>query len=397
MKTYDEAATIISKAITRLDSIQLSIESASNYILAEDIISPIDVAPFRNSAMDGFAVAYEDIMSIPCTLPIRAISYAGDSESYTYKKMTALKIMTGAPLPDGYDTVIRVEDTSFNESEVTINAEITQFQNARMPGEDIKKGKLIYKSGQVINPLHIGIFASIGLNKLPVFRKPNILILSTGNELAEPGNPIKTGQIFNSNSFTLRSILTPFCQSITVDSILLDETEIVSKALSQNYDVIITSGGVSAGDKDLIPIMAERCGWIKKLHKVAIKPGKPIFFAQKDNQYLFGLPGNPLSTAVTCACFVIPALKKLIGVKDYRLLTNQAELCRKSIIKSGRTLIWPGNIIPKNGVLIACFASKKSSASLSALLNTDGLIFQYKTDDQPPRIEVSSWQQILNI
>lgn len=397
MKTYAEAVAIISEAVKRLDCTQISLEDASNHILAENIISPIDVAPYRNSGMDGFAIAYEDIGSIPFTLPIRAISYAGDSESYTYKKKTALKIMTGAPIPEGYDTVIPVEDTTFNRSEVTFNEQISRYQNIRLSGEDMQAGDLIYKSGQVINPLHIGILASIGLHKIPVFRKPNVLILSTGNELVEPGNPLRFGQLYNSNSFTLRSILAPFCHSITVDSILLDEPVGVSKALSQEYDIIITSGAVSAGDKDFIPIMAERCGWIKKLHKVAVKPGKPLFFAQKDNQYLFGLPGNPLSTAVTCACFVIPAIKKMIGVKDYIPQTSQAVLSRDSIMKSERTLIWPGKIYSENGILSASFAPKKSSAALSALLNTDGLIFQFKTDDQSPRIEFTSWQQILNI
>ncbi len=397
MKTYTEAITIISKAVKRLDFKQIALEDASNYILAENIISPIDVAPYRNSAMDGFAVAYKDVKPIPFTFSVKAVLYAGDSESYTYEKKTALKIMTGAPIPEGYDTVIPVEDTTFDKSNVTFNEQISKYQNVRLSGEDIQTGDLIYKSGQTINPLHIGVLASMGLTKIPVFRKPNVLILSTGNELVEPGNTLKFGQSYNSNSFTLRSILAPFCQSIAVDSILLDEPEGVSKALSQKYDVIITSGGVSVGDKDLIPIMAERCDWIKKLHKVAVKPGKPLFFAQKDNQYLFGLPGNPLSTAVSCACFVIPAIKKMIGVKNYMPQKSQVELSKDSIIKSGRSIIWPGKIYSEKGKLFASFSPKKSSAALSALLNTDGLIFQYKADDEPSGIEFTSWQQILNI
>lgn len=397
MKTYAETIAIISDVVKRLDCRQIAIEDAPNYILAENIISTVEVAPYRNSAMDGFAIAYEDIKSIPFTFPVRAISYAGDSEVQSYRKNTALKIMTGAPIPEGYDTVIRKEDTTFDKSEVTFNEQISKYQNVRLPAEDIQIGDLIYKSGQAINPLHIGVFASIGLNKIPVFRKPKILILSTGNELVEPGNPLRFGQLYNSNSYTLRSILAPFCQSIAVDSILLDEPDKVIAALSQRYDVIITSGGVSVGDRDIIPKMAERCGWNKKLHKVAVKPGKPFFFAQKENQYLFGLPGNPLSAIVTCACFVIPALKKLIGVKEYMPQTSQAVLDKNIIKKSGRTFIWPGKISSENGTLTAGFASKKSSAALSALLDTDGLIFQFKTDNQSSRVEVVSWRQILNI
>lgn len=397
MKTYSEAVAIISDAVKRLDSVQLSLENASNYILSENIISPVEVAPYRNSAMDGFAIAFEDIESIPFTFPIRAISYAGDSEIQSYKKKTALKLMTGAPVPERYDTVIKKEDTTFNEAEVTFNEPISKGQNVRLPGEDIKIGEPIYRSGQVINRLHIGIFASIGLDKIRVFRKPNILILSTGNELVELGNPLRFGQLYNSNSYTLRSMLAPFSNSITVDSILLDEPVGVSKALTQEYDVIITSGGVSVGDKDFIPKMAEQCGWNNKLHRVAIKPGKPLFFAKKNKQYLFGLPGNPLSTSVTCACFVIPAFKKMIGLKEYSLQTTPAKLNKTTTAKGGRTLIWPGKIFSKNGSVSASFAPKKSSAALSALLDTDGLIFQYGSDNLSPRIEVATWQQILNI
>ena len=397
MKSYSEAVEIISQAIQKSKVIKIPIEQSANYILAENITSSVDVAPYRNSAMDGFAVAYADIKQVPFSLPINAITYAGDSDLYRYKPHTALKIMTGAPVPEGYDTVIQVEHTTFTDTEVTFEKEIKKHQNVRQPGEDIKKNDILLQAGQKINPLYIGILASIGLAEVTVNKKPSVLVLSTGNELVEPGNSLQFGQLYNSNSYTVRSMLAPFCESIAVDSIVLDERESVVAALSQDYDIIITSGGVSAGDKDFIPEIAEQCGWVKKLHKAAIKPGKPIFFAQRKNQYLFGLPGNPLSTAVTCACFVIPALKKMIGVKEYTLPTTVASLSKDSIMKSGRTLIWPGKIFLEEGNLVSSFANKKSSAALSALLQTDGLIFQYTSEDKPPKIEVSYWNEILNI
>ncbi len=396
MKSYAEAVEIISQAIKQSEVIKIKIENSANYILAEDVVSPVDVAPYRNSAMDGFAVAYPDTKQVPFSLPIQAITYAGDSDQYNYKPNTAIKIMTGAPVPEGYDTVIQVEHTTFTDSEVTFEKEIKENQNVRQPGEDIKDGDLLLQTGQKINPLYIGILASIGMSEVAVYKKPRILVLSTGNELIEPGNSLKFGQLYNSNSYTVRSMLAPFCESITVDSIVLDERESVVEALSQDYDIIITSGGVSAGDKDFIPEIAEQCGWVKKLHKAAIKPGKPIFFAQRNNQYLFGLPGNPLSTAVTCACFVIPAIKKIIGVTNYTLPVTSASLSKDSIMKSGRTLIWPGKIFQEDGSLVASFANKKSSAALSALLQTDGLIFQYTSDDAPTKIEVTYWEEILS-
>lgn len=397
MKTYAEALDIIFQTVQMSAHIKIPIEESANYILAEDIVSTIDVAPYRNSAMDGFAVAYADIKSIPCTLQIDAVSYAGDSDKLSYKPNSAIKIMTGAPVPEGYDTVVQVEHTSFTTGEVTFEKEIKENQNVRLLGEDIKKNDIILTAGEKINPLYIGILASIGLSNVLVYQRPKILVLSTGNELVEPGNDLQFGQLYNSNSYTVRAMLAPFCQSIIVDSIVLDERKSVVSALSQDYDIIITSGGVSAGDKDFIPEIAEQCGWLKKLHKASIKPGKPIFFAERDNQYLFGLPGNPLSTAVTCACFVIPAIKKMIGVKNYMLPTTSASLSKDSIMKSGRTLIWPGKIFQENGNLVGSFADKKSSAALSALLKTDGLIFQYSSDDKPTKIEVTKWHEILNI
>ncbi len=397
MKSYAEAVEIISQAIQKSKIINLPIEQSANFILAEDIVSSVDVAPYRNSAMDGFAVAFADTKQIPFSLPIQAITYAGDSDQYKYEPNTAIKIMTGAPVPKGYDTVIQVEHTTFDKDEVTFEKAIKENQNVRQPGEDIKRDDLLLQAGEKINPLYIGILASIGMDKVAVYKKPSVLVLSTGNELVEPGNDLQFGQLYNSNSYTVRSMLAPFCESITVDSIVLDERDSVVKALSKNYDIIITSGGVSAGDKDFIPEIAEQCGWVKKLHKAAIKPGKPLFFAKRNNQYLFGLPGNPLSTAVTCACFVIPAIKKMIGVKDYRLSTTSASLSKDSIMKSGRTLIWPGKIFFEDGNLVASFADKKSSAALSALLKTDGLIIQYTTDNAPPKIEITYWHEILNI
>jgi molybdopterin molybdotransferase len=397
MKTYEEALLLITESISQNKKVALPVEKSVNYILAADIISDIDVAPYRNSAMDGFAVAYDDIESIPTTLPVKAISYAGDKSSYKYEKSTALKIMTGAPVPEGFDTVIKIEDTSFSESEVTISSEVKKHQNIRLPGEDIKKGDLLFKAGEKIQPLFIGILASIGLKEVSVIKKPNILILSTGNELVEPGKPLDYGQLYNSNSYTIRSMLSNLCENITADSILLDEKEKVISALNQQYDIIITSGGVSAGDKDYIPQIAEMCGWEKILHKTSIKPGKPIFFAKRDNQYLFGLPGNPLSTAVTCAVFVIPAIKKMIGRKNFMLNKKTAQLNPDSIMKSGRTVIWPGNFNENKNNITATFSDKKSSSALSALINSDGLIFQYSEENEKSKIEVSYWDDILAV
>jgi molybdopterin molybdotransferase len=166
--------------------------------------------------------------------------------------------------------------------------------------------------------------------------------------------------------------------------------------MAADADVIVTSGGVSAGERDLVIEAAEAAGFESILHKVRIKPGKPVYLARRGGQLLLGLPGNPLSTAVTCAVFVLPALKKMAGRRDYLLCPRPARLSPDSIRKSGRMLIWPGTFKYAKGGLVAEFSPKRSSAALSALLGTDGLILQsIAADGESPTIEVVPWDQIL--
>jgi molybdopterin molybdotransferase len=178
-----------------------------------------------------------------------------------------------------------------------------------------------------------------------------------------------------------------------------DREEQIESALNSTHNIIVTTGGVSAGERDLVVDMAEAAGWKRVFHKVRIKPGKPVYFAVRDRQLLFGLPGNPLSTAVTCSVFLIPALKKMIGVEDYRLRLKAARLAPEAIRRSGRKLIWPGLIREESGQTVAYFSPKKSSAALTAVMGTDGLVFQSATDEnlEDVKVEVIPWDQILRL
>jgi len=236
------------------------------------------------------------------------------------------------------------------------------------------------------------------LKVIQVHKQPSVLIVTTGDELQEPGQPLSSGRTYNSNKYTLLSMVRDFCQPPDIVSCVSDRFDDLVSNLDRDYDVIITSGGVSAGDRDLVVSAAGKCGWQEIFHKVSIKPGKPVFFAKRDHQVLFGLPGNPLSAAVTCAVFVLPALKKIAGSCDHKLNLTPAHLHECPPRKGNRMLIWPGRIWSENNEILAAYSEKKSSASLSALRGTDGLIFQKKmseSDAASPDVKVVRWQQIF--
>lgn len=403
MISYEEAIELVFDFTPKLDKKDLELPEARSYALAENIISKVDVGPFRNSSKDGFAVFSEQLRNCspdnPLSLPITATFFAGEVCSDNQPKGSAVKVMTGAPVPSVYDCVVKLEDTSYGTRQVTFSQPVTPGTNIRAAGEDIVRGQTLYFKGHRIEPWDIGILASIGLKVVPVFEKPSALVVCTGNELVEPGEPLTPGQIYNSNKFTIASMIGGFCENLETPATVHDTVESLTAALNSNHQVIVTTGGVSAGERDLVVKAAEAGGWETVFHKVAIKPGKPVYFARKKNQLLFGLPGNPLSAAITCAVFVVPALKKMAGYQKFRLQPIPASLSDSPHRESDGTLIWPGKIWHREKGLAASFSSKESSAALSALLESDGIIFQKNPKSgrkNSPEIEVVTWHQVFN-
>lgn len=404
MISFEEATACIFENVSLTEKTICSLENAAGNVLFEDIVSDIDVGNFRNSAMDGFAIRSEWLKDCSeknkITRPYKSTIFAGDPQTDIFSDGYAVKIMTGAPVPEGYNAVVKVEDTSFDENEVVFQIPVEKGMHIRMPGEDIRAGQKLFEKGQKLNPRHTGILAGIGLAEIPVYKKPSILIATTGNELAQPGEEIRAGQLYNSNLYTITSMVKPFCRSLDKIARITDERDSLESIMQSRHDIIITSGGVSAGDRDLVKPTAESEGWTTLFHKIKIKPGKPVFFARRGAQLFFGLPGNPLSSAVTCAILVVPALKKMMGYKDYQLQLAPARLGSTLPRKSDRMIIWPGAIRREGDEMIAEFSNKKSSAALTALLNTDGLIFQNElTENENPSSDVKFiwWNQIFDM
>lgn len=398
MISYQEATELVFKSASKLGRINLELDKAQGCVLADNVVSPVDVPPFRNSAMDGFAVSFEQLENCspenPVSLPLETTIFAGDILSEIQSRGSAVKVMTGAPVPSGFDCVVKLEDTKSGKHHVTFCKPAESGENIRPAGEDIVSGQTLFTRGHRLETFDIGILASIGLTNAPVYEKPSLQVVTTGDELVEPGEKLKQGQIYNSNRYTIASMLCGFCKKMEVISTVHDTFESLNAILNCEQDVIVTTGGVSAGEKDLLPAAAEANGWETMFHKVAIKPGKPIYFARKQNQLLFGLPGNPLSAAITCALFVFPALKRMAGYEKFKLQPTAALLDNSPEMKSDRTIIWPGKIWNRGKQTFASFSAKKSSAALSALLGSDGIIFQ--RDHDSAEVEVVTWNQVFN-
>jgi len=319
MISYEDAIKLILDN-DRLATSTIAINDALAYVAAETISSKVFVPPFNNSAMDGFAVNSKDIVDAtkenPIILKLKGSTVAGDRPSSGTNG--AWEIMTGAPVPQNYDAVVKIEDVSIKNGSVSFSNPVPIHNNIRDAGEDFKPKDLIIKKGTLITPMHIMALATIGQQNIIVANKPKIIVFSTGKELVENSDaPLKPGQIRNSNSPFLMAALKGMQLSPTYGGIIHDQPEIFEDKVLQalnNNDIIISTGAVSMGAHDFIPDVLHKLGAKIVFHKSYIRPGKPILYARFANgtQY-FGLPGNPVSAAVGLRFFTTPLVRHLQG------------------------------------------------------------------------------------
>lgn len=290
--------------------------SALGRVSARSVESGLAVPPFDNSAMDGYAVRSNEIAgSAPVCLEVSQRIPAG-STGQPLKKGTVARIFTGAPIPDGADAVVMQESCRVVGDQVEITAEVRQGDHIRRSGDDIAVGETIVPGGTVLLPQHLGLIASVGVGVVELFRRVRVAVLSTGDELVDPGEPIGPGQIYNSNRFTLRGGLVQLGCEVVDPGTVADTPQATEMALleaAHSADLIITTGGVSVGEEDHVKNGIEKLGSLN-LWKIAIKPGKPLAFGEIDGTPLFGLPGNPVSAFVTFMLFTQPYIQKMQGV-----------------------------------------------------------------------------------
>lgn len=327
MTKVEEALTLVLDSIKVLGSKKVKLRASLDKVLAEDIYANSDIPPFPNSAMDGYALIASGTegSSSPYPRRLRVIEEvrAGYVATRPLGPGEAIRIMTGAPLPEGADAVIMVEDTGEVEVEnekpegefVEVLREIRPGENVRRAGEDIRKGEPVLEEGKVMGPAEIGLLASLGMDKVSVIRAPEVAILVTGDELLEVNEALVPGKIRSSNSYTLYGQVLHY-GGIPVDlGIVKDIREEIRAGIESglDYDMLLTSGGVSVGDYDLVKDVFVELGMEMRFRKVAMKPGKPSAFGLIRGKPVFGLPGNPVSSMVVFEQFVGPAILKMSG------------------------------------------------------------------------------------
>ena len=283
-------------------------------VLARDVTSPLDVPGFDNAAMDGYAVRLADLSS-PAALPVAGKAFAGQPFNGEWPAGQVIRIMTGAPVPPGCEAVVMQEETEASDAGVRINAAVHAGQNIRHRGEDIRQGAVVLKAGQRLSVAEAPLLASLGVADVEVVRKLRVAVFSTGDELQLPGQPLAEGQIYDTNRLAVHLMLERLGCDVINLGIIRDDPQALREvflAADRQADVVISSGGVSVGEADYTKALLEELGEIG-FWKLAIKPGKPFAFGRLPHSWFCGLPGNPVSAALTFYQLVQPLLAKLSG------------------------------------------------------------------------------------
>lgn len=329
--SLEEALELLNQHIQPMGVEQEELVNSLNRILAEDILAPIDLPPFDRSPLDGYAIRAEDTLTASVGNPVslkvvREIS-AGKFCDQQVNSGQAVKILTGAPIPPGANEIIRFEDIELSGDVIKINRPVTAYTNYCFAGEDVQQGKQLLQRGNKIGPAHMGTLASVGINNVSVYKKPTIALLSTGNELVDVNQALSPGKIFNSNLYTFSSFINEqgaqsICLGVADDSIIQ-----VGAAINQGLqiaDMVVTTGGASVGEYDLMRPALTAIGAEILFWRVNIRPGTPILVAIKDNKLIICLSGNPGAAFITYNLLVRPILNKLLGYSEWRLPTTMA-------------------------------------------------------------------------
>ena len=381
MISVEEALTRILAEITPLPTTTVALADSLGLVLVEDIIAQEDIPPFANSAMDGFALLSQDSQprnGQPPRLQVIGSVAAGYVSEQAVREGTAMRIMTGAPVPLGADTVIQVELTRADGPQsdtVEILEPVAPGNNIRPAGEDMQRGQTILARGTEIGPWEIGVLATLGWANVPSIRRPHVAILGTGDEVIDVDQPLRPGKIRNSNSYLLEAAVQRAGAIPHRLGIAHDTVESLREKFSEavQHDLIITSGGVSVGDFDLVKdIMAEQ-GQIN-FWRINMRPGKPVAFGHIGNVPLLGLPGNPVSAAITFELFGRPVIRKMLG--HTRLLKPQVEVVVEDGVsdRAMRRHYVRAHVLWRDGRYIAHTTGNQGSNITTSLLNSNALV-----------------------
>jgi molybdopterin molybdotransferase len=359
---------------------RIALPQALGRILAEPLRAARDVPPFRNAAMDGYAVLAADVVparrDAPVSLRVLETVAAGRVPSQRVTPGRATKIMTGSPMPEGADAVVRIEDTEERDGEVRVLASVEPHANVREPGEDMRVGQTVLEPGRTLRPADIGLLASLGVAMLQVRRRPEVAILSTGDELVELGEPLAPGQIVNSNAYTLAAAVEEAGGVPRVLGIVRDTPEATRGAFAEAFaaDMVLSTGGVSMGTFDLVRQSLAELGVVERFWQVAQRPGKPLTFSVRGSTPIFGLPGNPVSTLVCFYVYVRPALRAMLGLKQVHLPVVTATAAEGIRTAEGLTEFTRCTLAGEPGAYVARSTGSQSSGVMRSMSLGDGLL-----------------------
>lgn len=376
MVSFEEARSIILSNINNCGVERVPLQDSVGRVLAEDVSAPWDMPLWDNSAMDGYAVRSADCREIPCTLTVTGFLPAGArADGVTAEAGCAVRIMTGAPTPAGCDAVVPVEETDDGQQIVKLSEAVVKGQHIRYSGEDVQSGVTFARAGTLIRPPEINMLATFGMALVPVFRRPLVAILSTGDELVELGRTPGPGEIINSNTLSLAAAVQEAGAIPRIIGIARDNLDSHRKMLREGLkaDVLITSAGVSAGDCDFVRDVLAELGVRQLFWKVAVKPGGPTAFALHGTTPVFSLPGNPVSAMITFEEFVRPALLKMLGRQRVLRPLFKAVLSEDINKKPGKVQIVRIRLDRENGRWMASSAGNQQTAILRTMVDAAAL------------------------
>ncbi len=365
-----------SSVLTGIETIrptEIKTEKLSDYFLAEDICSPIDMPPFSQSAMDGYAICGDSNQ-----FNIVGEVKTGDVHNYSINNGEAYRIFTGGMIPNGTTAIAKQEIVSVKKNNIILTENIKPGTSIRLQGEELKKGDLAIKKGSRLTPAAIGLISGLGIDQIKVRKKPEVALIVTGNELTKIGNPLEKGKIYESNSYTIKSVLLDsgiVCNLEFVKDSFEETKTVISNAIKKN-DLVIMTGGISVGDYDFVGKSLHDLGVKQKFYKVKQKPGKPLFYGETNKTKIFGLPGNPAAALTSFYVYILTAIKTMMGANEPQLLKIKGKMAHDFTKKGDRAHFLKAQI-RENLVTVH---SGQSSAMLSSFANANCLLFLDETD-----------------
>jgi molybdenum cofactor synthesis domain-containing protein len=404
LMTLDEAKKIVDENFkpAAIGDEDVALLEAYNRVLKEDIVSTLDIPPFNRSTVDGYAVRAEDTFGAdenqPVTLKISGMILAGEQPKMVLGKNEAVEIVTGAPLPEGADAVVMVEDAEREDTQLQVYSPVSPLMNVMKKGSDIKNGAIVLHAGQVLGAPEIGVLAALGLTKARCFKPPMVAVLSTGNEVAEAGKPLPPGKIFDINAYSLSTAVIEAGAKPVFFGIVPDDKTSLSKTLAAalaSADVVITSGGVSVGPRDYTPQVVDSLGKPGVVvYGVAVKPGKPTTVAFAQDKPIFSLPGNPTAALMMFYLLVRPVIQRLCGRTPSQMRSIRAFAGAKLFSAKGRrTFIMVKLVVDLEKCRLIAEPVGGASGAIMTLAGADGFVevsenMQYNNKDEEVNVKL---------